>query len=247
MRDSFLIRGKELLGGKIWARNIKSVIKNNNVILVSIAFVIFGLMLRIWNAQPVFYAYAYTGNEKNIADKVKSPLLDNQISLFTKDGNKSHLADVRSHIKDKKQTENVSTNASLADKLYAIVGESPIKEMIPFISRRDEKVAAFLVAIAKKESSFGEHSPSLDGQDCHNYWGYKGLGGNGSSMGYACFGSAEEAIETVGNRIEVLVNKNRNTPARMVNTWKCGTDCSGDPGAAGWVSTVALYFEKIVS
>jgi hypothetical protein len=118
--------------------------------------------------------------------------------------------------------------------------------MVPFISKREEKVAAFLVGIAKKESSLGLASPSKDGKTCYNYWGYKGSGGRGTGMGYACFASAEEAVKTVGDRIEVLVAKERNTPARMVDTWKCGRSCGGDPGAAGWVATVAFYFDKIV-
>lgn len=139
------------------------------------------------------------------------------------------------------------TNLKFAEKLYEIVGEAPIKEMIPFISERDERVAAFLVGIAKKESSFGFASPSKEGKTCYNYWGYKGSAGRGTGMGYACFASAEEAIQIVGDRIEVLVGKERNTPARMVDTWKCGRSCASDPGAPGWVSTVALYFNQIVS
>ncbi|MDD5396841.1 MAG: hypothetical protein PHW24_02150 [Candidatus Moranbacteria bacterium] len=142
-------------------------------------------------------------------------------------------------------TEKNKSN-EFAEKLYSIVGETPLKDMVPYISQRDEKVAAFLVGIAKKESSFGLASPSKDGKTCFNYWGYKGEGGRGTGMGYACFASAEEAIQTVGDRIEVLVNKNRNTPARMVDTWKCGVSCAGDPGAPGWTSTVALYFDQIV-
>jgi hypothetical protein len=118
--------------------------------------------------------------------------------------------------------------------------------MVPYISKRDEKVAAFLVGIAKKESSFGSASPSKDGKTCYNYWGYKGSAGRGTGMGYACFASAEEAVRIVGDRIETLVGKQRNTPSRMVDTWKCGVSCAKDPGAPGWVSTVALYFDKIV-
>ena len=118
--------------------------------------------------------------------------------------------------------------------------------MVPFISVRDEKVAAFLVGIAKKESSFGLQSPSKDGKTCYNYWGYKGEGTRGVGMGYACFGSPEEAVKVVGDKLQSLVEKERNTPARMVDTWKCGRSCAGDSGAPGWVATVASYFEKLV-
>jgi hypothetical protein len=190
--------------------------------------------------------------EKEIARQEKS---DNQaqsnsgksISLFAYQGgdktkNQNSIADI---IANQNSGENAESRL-FAEKLYGIVGDTPIKEMVPFISQRDEKVAAFLVGIAKKESSFGLASPSKDGETCFNYWGYKGQGQRGTGMGYACFASPEEAIKVVGDRIEVLVNKQRNTPARMVDTWKFGTSCAGDPGAPSWVATVALYFEKIV-
>ena len=144
------------------------------------------------------------------------------------------------------KAEQEKQSHQFAEKLYTIVGETPIKEMVPFISERDDKVAAFLIGMAKKESSFGLASPSKDGQTCYNYWGYKGEGQRGTGMGYACFASAEEAIKVVGDRIETLVGKGRNTPARMVDTWKCGVSCAGDPGAPSWTATVALYFNQIV-
>lgn len=140
-----------------------------------------------------------------------------------------------------------NNSKKLSEKLYLMVGETPIKEMVPFISKREQRVAAFLVGIAKKESSFGLASPSKDGQTCYNYWGYKGAGKRGTGMGYACFATPEEAIQTVGDRLEVLVNKDRNTPSRMVDTWKCGKSCVGDPGAPSWTSTVAIYFDQIVN
>jgi hypothetical protein len=219
-------------------------IKNCSIFLFATTLIIIGSLARVWTSQPALYAHAYSGEKERFL-KIKSPLLEtSKSSIFDVDKNKENL------IARNYQGKHFFVNGSsgeFAGKLYEIVGESPIKEMIPFIAKRDKRTAAFLVAIAKKESSFGEHAPSLDGQDCHNYWGYKGSAGRGKSLGYACFASPEEAIEIVGNRIEVLVNKDHNTPARMVNTWKCGTSCAGDPGAPGWVSTVALYFEKIVS
>ena len=119
--------------------------------------------------------------------------------------------------------------------------------MVPFISKRDEKVAAFLIGIAKKESGWGEHVPLLNGQDCYNYWGYKGAASRGSAMGYACFSNPEEAVEIVGNRLEVLIGKNHTTASKML-IWKCGSSCSGhDPaGVKKWVSDVSLYFGKVM-
>lgn len=175
--------------------------------------------------------------------EINSPILKD-------DQNNSSIVEAQTKIpglKLAKSSEAENEEAlKFAEKLYGIVGESPIKEMVPFISERDEKVAAFLVGIAKKESSFGSRSPLKDGKTCYNYWGYKGSAGRGTGMGYACFASAEEAIQVVGDRIETLVEKDRNTPARMVDTWKCGRSCAGDPGAPGWVSTVAMYFNQIV-
>ena len=146
------------------------------------------------------------------------------------------------------QSEKNFKTEQFAKKLYEITGDAPIKEMVPFISKRDEKVAAFLIGIAKKESGWGEHVPLLNGQDCYNYWGYKGAASRGSAMGYACFSNPEEAVEIVGNRLEVLIGKNHTTASKML-IWKCGSSCAGhDPkGVESWVSTVSLYFNKIMS
>ena len=178
------------------------------------------------------------------AVKSQSPIFDDQVALFENGGQDGQKMLALSETKDNKKAKD--DDDQFAQKLYEIVGDAPIKEMVPFISKRDEKVAAFLVGIAKKESSLGLASPSKDGQTCYNYWGYKGEGQRGTGMGYACFASAQEAVKTVGDRIEELVDKDRSTPSRMVDTWKCGRSCAGDPGAPGWVSTVALYFEKII-
>ena len=240
MSDSLLVKGKKLLENRILTKNVRSIMRNNKIILVSIMVVIFGLMLQLLDAQADKYAQAYTKDNFIAINKVQSPLFEEKSELFAEKANKIQP------FQAKNKKDDSSNQTSFSGKLYEIVGDTPIKEMVPFISKRDKKVAAFLVGIARKESSWGEHSPLKNGQTCYNYWGYKGSAGNGSALGYACFGSAEEAVEIVGNRIETLVGKNRNTPASMVNTWKCGTSCKGDPGAPSWVSTVALYFNKIV-
>lgn len=240
MSDSLLIKGKKLLENRILTKNVRSIIRNNRITLVSMTIVLFGLLFQILGLQSDKYAQAYTKDNIIEINKVQSPLFEEKSDLFAEKDNKIQL------FQPKNKKDESSNQTSFTGKLYEIVGDAPIKEMIPFISKRDERVAAFLVGIAKKESGLGEHSPSRNGEDCHNYWGYKGSAGNGSVKGYACFESAEEAVEIVGNRIEVLVNKNHTTPEHMVNTWKCGTSCKGDPGAPSWVATVALYFNKIV-
>lgn len=135
----------------------------------------------------------------------------------------------------------------IEEQLYQLVGNAPIKEMIPSILKLDQRVGAFVVGIAKKESDWGRHSPSQGGRTCYNYWGYKGLGSKGASMGYACFGNAEEAVSVVGKRIQTLVSKNINEPREML-VWKCGSSCaSHDPaGVQKWVSDVSLYFGKVM-
>jgi len=133
-------------------------------------------------------------------------------------------------------------------ELYAIVGDYPIKEMIPYIAQKDKTVAAFIVGIAKKESNWGKRVPTLNGQNCFNYWGYKGAGKNGIAMGHGCFATPEEAVDVISKRLEQLVEKNLTTPSKMV-VWKCGSSCAATGGQAAankWISDVSFYFNKIV-
>lgn len=131
-----------------------------------------------------------------------------------------------------------------------IVAAYPLSSMAHSISQQDASVAAFLVGIAKKESDWGNHAPSIGGQDCYNYWGYKGAGQRGTTAGgYACFASPEEAVQTVGNRLSVLVNaQHRDTPAKML-VWKCGSSCEGHSpeSVASWIGTVNTYYQKIAA
>lgn len=227
-------------------QTIKSV-RNNKILFIALLLTVFGLVARLFDSQSTYRALAYTGSESTkSAIQVKSPLFEEENQLFDeKQDEKKALNEAKFEYREQKEVIDGS-NELFAQKIYALVGDAPIREMVPYISQRDDKVAAFLIGIAKKESSFGQASPSKDGKTCYNYWGYKGSAGRGTGMGYACFASAEEAVNTVGNRIEVLVGKNRSTPAKMVDTWKCGTTCKGDPGAPSWVSTVALYFDELV-
>jgi len=139
-------------------------------------------------------------------------------------------------------------NMASESRLRGFVSGRPIEAMVPYINKRDPRVAAYLVAIAKKESSWGEHAPSKDGKTCYNYWGYKSSGSRGVSMGYACFGSAEEGVRKVGDRIQDLLNKKIQTPAQMV-VWKCGSSCAGHnpQDVRKWISDVAFYYGKIIS
>ena len=121
----------------------------------------------------------------------------------------------------------------------------PIAEMAPYIAGKDKRVAAFLVAIAKKESNWGVHSPKKRGKNCFNYWGYRGQE-NPTASGYSCFKSPRQAVNVVGKRIKNLVAGKVDTPREMV-LWKCGASCtrSGARGEAKWVRDVGFYYKKM--
>jgi hypothetical protein len=122
----------------------------------------------------------------------------------------------------------------------------PIELMVPNILEKDRIVAAFLVGIAKKESNWGKRVPLCNGQDCFNYWGYKGPNRTGTG-GHSCFATRKEAVDTVAKRIEWLVkNQERNTPEKMI-IWKCGSSCAGHSqyDVQKWISDVNLYFHKL--
>lgn len=169
-----------------------------------------------------------------------------KISLSSKNKEKREiLLALNDSLKINKETTD-SKNNQAEEKLYGLVGNFPIKEMVPFIAGYDREVAALVVGIAKKESDWGKHAPSKNGQDCFNYWGYKSSGSRGTAMGYACFGSAEEAVTAVAGRIGHFVDKKLNTPAKMV-VWKCGSSCAWDNPAnvRKWIADVSVYYNQI--
>ncbi len=123
----------------------------------------------------------------------------------------------------------------------------PIEDMLPYIFEKDRTVAAFLIGIAKKESNWGKRVPVLDGQDCFNYWGYRGVRRMMGTGGHTCFNSRKDAIDTVAKRIEKLVYSEKlNTPAKMI-VWKCGSSCDGHSreSVKKWISDVDMYFEQL--
>ena len=123
----------------------------------------------------------------------------------------------------------------------------PIEQMASAMSEEDSETAAFLLGIAKKESDWGKHTPKKNGQECYNYWGYRGKE-NPTESGYSCFDSPEQAVSIVGGRIKKLIDEGLDTPERMI-VWKCGSSCSGhDPaGVQKWISDVKTYYNKCVS
>lgn len=137
----------------------------------------------------------------------------------------------------------------LQEEITNMVKGYPIEAMVPFIVEWDPKVAAFLVSIAKKESAWGKRVPVLNGEDCYNYWGYRGIRDRMGTGGHTCFDSPEDAVDTVGKRInELVIKQNLDTPEKMI-VWKCGSTCAGHSnyGVEKWISDVNLYFQKIIN
>jgi hypothetical protein len=123
----------------------------------------------------------------------------------------------------------------------------PIEDMLPYIFKQDRDVAMFLIAIGKKESNWGKRVPVLDGNDCYNYWGYRGIRDKMGTGGHTCFDSREDAVATVAKRIKTLVQEKKlNTPAKMI-VWKCGSSCAGHSGESvrKWISDVDMYVQAL--
>ncbi|MDD5084367.1 MAG: hypothetical protein PHT88_05580 [Candidatus Moranbacteria bacterium] len=142
-----------------------------------------------------------------------------------------------------------TVHSQLEQEIRAMVFEYPMSAMASAIAKQDRVVAAFLVGIAKKESDWGKHVPTKSGADCYNYWGYKGQGGRGDAMGYACFASPEEAVSVVGGRLSTLaLSQHRDTPAKMI-VWKCGSSCTGHSpeSVSSWIGSVNAYYAKLVT
>jgi hypothetical protein len=145
------------------------------------------------------------------------------------------------------EIQKASDQAELEREIYGMVKGYPIEKMVPYIAKQDRTVAAFMIAIAKKESNWGRRVPLLDGQDCYNYVGYRGQREKMGTGGHTCFDSPEDAVNTVAKRIATLVEENdRNTPEKMV-IWKCGQSCAATGGQAAankWIQDVDTIFQK---
>ena len=137
----------------------------------------------------------------------------------------------------------------LEKKVKEMVKGTPMEIMAPFIAEKDKKTAAFLVGIAKKESNWGKRKPVLDGEDCFNYWGYRGKSETMGSGGHTCFGSPEEAVSVVSKRIEQIIKKNNVESAKNMIVWKCGYTCvaHSPESVSKWIRDVDFYTKKILN
>ena len=136
---------------------------------------------------------------------------------------------------------------ALENDISFMVDGYPIEIMSKEIAKHDRAVAAFVVAIAKKESNWGKRSPKLDGKDCFNYWGFREKRERMGTGGHTCFDNPKDAVRSVSKRIENLMYEyDRDTPREMV-VWKCGYSCAGhsDGSVNKWVSDVEYYYQKL--
>ncbi|MEK9151691.1 MAG: hypothetical protein AAB547_03590 [Patescibacteria group bacterium] len=141
-------------------------------------------------------------------------------------------------------------DTALRDMIRELAAGYPLEAMAPAIAQYDRGIAGLIVGIAKKESNWGKRVPlDANGDDCFNYWGYKGAGSRGIAMGHGCFGSPEEAVTAVGDRLAKLsAIRETSAPARMI-IWKCGSSCKGhsDESVDKWISDVSIYYDRIAS
>lgn len=238
--------------GRVKRLEIRHSVENKRSILISIAIsiiiigVFFYPMLKMEVAGFFSEKKAYAKEKDSKQTEIKADVIDplHKIGkgIINKDG-KVNEACIEKDVPVKKEQKKVDN-----PKMSAMLAGFPMEEMIPALNSRNKEVSAYLVAIAKKESNWGKHTPKKDGQECYNYWGYRGKE-NTTASGYSCFDSPAHAVEVVGNRIERLLGQNINTPAKMV-VWKCGSNCEAAGGQAAankWIADVASYYNKLNS
>lgn len=139
------------------------------------------------------------------------------------------------------------TKEKYEESIRDMVRGYPIEAMLPYIFAEDRLTAAFLIGIAKKESNWGKRIPVLEGQDCFNYWGYRGVRRMMGSGGHTCFNSRADAVTTVATRLEKLIHSEKlDTPEKMI-VWKCGFSCQGHSreSVKKWISDVDMYFSQL--
>lgn len=146
------------------------------------------------------------------------------------------------------KTVQPKEKSPLENEISQMVEGYPIEKMMPYILKQNPKTAMFLVAIAKKESAWGKRKPVLDGEDCYNYWGFRLKTERMGSGGHTCFNSPKEAVETVAQRIDQLVEKEDiDTPSDMI-VWKCGYACQDKPKTISekkWINDVDFYYSAM--
>lgn len=215
---------------------------------------IFGMFLMTFIYRYLGQGVSAVSNRNNLeisaqgeavaGDYTEKALSENEENPWNKDGD-DKIEDYVSQIM-KNYQEDSENEQELKGEIKEMTKGYPIEKMASFIAKQDRIIAAFLVAIAKKESNWGKRVPVLNGQDCYNYWGYRGKRERMGTGGHTCFDSPEDAVKTVSKRLEFLVSSEKlNTPAKLI-VWKCGYDCSWDNPVAvrKWINDIDHYFKK---
>ncbi len=143
-----------------------------------------------------------------------------------------------------------AVNRVIRDKVDALtLGEYPFAAMAESVAQYDTPIAGLIVGIAKKESNWGKRTPKLRGEECFNYWGYRGPGNRGlTEDGYGCFEKPADAVHAIGERlIELSELRGATEPARMV-VWKCGSSCAAHSpeSVKKWISDVDVYYRQFL-
>lgn len=227
---------KDLFAGSV--RGV-GVMRMWNISLV--ASIIFGMFL-----MTMIYRYLGVGASAGMRT-AQGPTVSEQQVLGAEVSKEDSQSDNELTMKLLNEYEN-SEQSKMENQMREMVKGYPIEKMVPYIAKKDKVIAAFLISIARQESSWGVHVPVLDGEDCYNYWGYRGKRARMGTGGHTCFDSPQDAIDTVSKRLEFLVsNEKVNTPTKMVTVWKCGYDCSWDKkeNVQRWISSVDTYFKKL--
>ncbi|PID52318.1 MAG: hypothetical protein CR972_02475 [Candidatus Moraniibacteriota bacterium] len=173
--------------------------------------------------------------EKTEKKEVVKKSIDSVVQ--TKESTEDEVKEVKEKLKEK----------TLKEIAYETVEGYPIEKMLPYILEQDPEVAKYLIAIAKQESGWGKRVPVLNGQDCYNYWGYRGIRKLMGTGGHTCFNSRKDAVETVGKRLNDLIYEYDRTTAERLIVWKCGSSCAGhsQSGVDRWIGVVGAYYDKL--
>lgn len=144
--------------------------------------------------------------------------------------------------------EFTSGDEELMQEIQSLTEGFPIAVMAEPIARYDREIAGLIVGIGKKESNWGKRTPKLNGEECFNFWGYRGVGTRGFTPdGYGCWDTPAEAVKTIGDRLAKLRDVRESAePARMI-VWKCGSTCAGhsDESVRKWIADVNFYYREI--
>lgn len=208
---------------------------------------------RMWNLSVVgaviFGMFTMSMIYKYLGQSVSAKIQDSQNAREQVEKVSESISEEYANIDSRYFTQLLSEEdlpqAVLEKKMREMVAGYPIEKMVPRIAEKSPIVAAFMISIARQESEWGKHVPLYQGEDCWNYWGWRGKNPVGTG-GHTCFDSPEDAVDTVAKRLEFLVgNQKLNTPAKMI-IWKCG-DCSWDNqrDMQQWISAVNMYFQKL--